>query len=351
MKVLRIIVGSLAVSMPIVSGQSVIDLLGSYASVGAGKSYTLSNITGYLKADEGALAQINQGGSTFFAPIDSSIVPAIQNLKPSADYVHAALYYHTILNQLYNPAGNVSAYALLETALKAPISTQYVNLPSGGQKLVAVKGNPTKVRYGVKQANIVDTLVAANGVINVVDSFLLIPSNASTTAPNALGSQFDQYLVKANLTATVDGLSGVTIFVPQDNAFQAVAGTLDSYSTQQLQNLLQSHIIKSAVYSTSVVSGTALTTFGGTTVSMAGSSSGLTVTGNGVTANVVSGYSDMPIAGGVMHTIDTVLFVTPNNSNNQNATNPGPKSGDGDSRNTMSPSILLAAALLVVLAL
>ena len=49
----------------------------------------------------------------------------------------------------------------------APISTQYVNLPNGGQKLIALKGSagqPTKLKYGQPtQATIIETLVASNG--------------------------------------------------------------------------------------------------------------------------------------------------------------------------------------------
>ncbi|TPX53598.1 hypothetical protein SeMB42_g00692 [Synchytrium endobioticum] len=307
MKVSVSAIGAFALLTPLVSGQTIMDIFNTYSHVGSGKSYTLANITDALKADPAALALVNQGGSTFFAPIDSSYIPAVGGLGAAAtpNYLHAALSYHTLLSQLYNPGGSAQAYALLETALKAPISSQYVNLPNGGQKIVALKGQPTKLKYGQpSQAVILETIVASNGIVNVIDQFLLVPPAVSASASTFGATQFVKYLGQANMTSMVDGLSGVTVLVPQDNAFQAIASTLAGYSTQQLQTLLQSHIIKQTVFSTNIVGGAALTTFGGPSVSLSGTG-GLTATGDNVTATVVN--SDVTVAGGAMHVIDTQI--------------------------------------------
>ncbi|TPX38245.1 hypothetical protein SmJEL517_g00386 [Synchytrium microbalum] len=333
--------------MQLAATQTIMQILSTYSAAGSGKAYTLNNVTLALRADSSAQALVSQGGSTFFAPVDSSYIPAVTGLGAVAtsDYLHAALTYHTLLSTQYNPTLNeTNPYSLLETALKAP--SAFVNLPSGGQKILAIKGAPTKLKYGQPlQATILDTFVATDGVVNVIDSFMFPPALASVAAGTFGNSKFVSALNATGLTSTVNGLSGVTILVPQDVAFQVAASTLNGYSTAQTTTLLNNHIVKSIVYSTSIVSGQSLNTVGGGSLSFSGTS-GLTVTANGVTANVVT--SDIPIAGGVMHIIDTVLFTSSGSSNPSTGTNGTAKS---DGSRISSATGLSLAGLVAVAAL
>jgi hypothetical protein len=145
------------------------------------------------------------------------------------------------------------------------------------------------------------------GVVHVIDHFLSIPSNITNTAVqlglrSAVGA-----LQIAGLADTLDGLSDVTVFVPNNEAFQAVGGTLATESQSDLTRILEYHVVNGTLgYSTMLSNGTNLTSLNdlGLTISIYKGSDGndeiFVNSAKVIVPNVL-------VANGVVHVIDGVL--------------------------------------------
>jgi uncharacterized surface protein with fasciclin (FAS1) repeats len=136
------------------------------------------------------------------------------------------------------------------------------------------------------------------GVIHVIDSFLTLPQNISTTLDelddtSALGaiakSGLDSGPLPANLTA----------FIPNNAAFQAIGSALASVSMEQLQGILGYHIVEDAVvYSTMLTNGTNITTLAQGTIHV-------TLDGDNIFVNSAKVViPNVLIKEGVVHVID-----------------------------------------------
>jgi uncharacterized surface protein with fasciclin (FAS1) repeats len=98
------------------------------------------------------------------------------------------------------------------------------------------------------------------GVIHVIDNFLAIPQNISTTLVElddtaALGAMAQSGFASGSLPANL------TAFIPNNDAFKAIGSALGNISMEQLQGILGYHIVGDAVvYSTMLTDGMNLTT-------------------------------------------------------------------------------------------
>lgn len=98
------------------------------------------------------------------------------------------------------------------------------------------------------------------GVIHVIDNFLTIPQNISTTLvelndTSALGAIAQSGLTSGPLPANL------TAFIPNNKAFKAIGSALSNISIEQLQGILGYHIVEDAVlYSTLLTNGMNITT-------------------------------------------------------------------------------------------
>ena len=79
------------------------------------------------------------------------------------------------------------------------------------------------------------------GVIHVVDNVLTEPQNISTTAVAAGLSSAAGALMNTSLVNPLDTMMDVTVFVPNNTAFQAIGSALGSLNTQQLASILEYH--------------------------------------------------------------------------------------------------------------
>lgn len=95
----------------------------------------------------------------------------------------------------------------------------------------------------------------------------------------------------------------LTLFVPQNAAFQALGGSLQSMSSQQLRRILDYHIVNSSTigYSPNLPNGTILHTRSGENLTITFASNSLFVN----QARVLQ--QDLLLANGVMHVIDNFL--------------------------------------------
>lgn len=172
---------------------------------------------------------------------------------------------------------------------------------------VFVNGNPV----------IAADILASNGVIHVIDTVLLPPSNVVVTAGANNTGQFDTLLAAVQAAGLVDTLAGggpFTILAPTDAAFGDLLNALGVSAgellanTELLTSVLTYHVIPGEFYS------------GDITAAVGGSGSFAAPTVNGDTVNIqVNGgfirVDDANVIGtnivasnGVIHVIDKVIL-------------------------------------------
>lgn len=123
--------------------------------------------------------------------------------------------------------------------------------------------------------------------------------NISTTAVAAGLSGVAGALTQANLVNALDTTPDVTVFAPNNSAFQAIGSALGSLSTQDLTSILQYHVVNGTVgYSSALENGTSLQTLGGSNLTIQVIDGDVFVnSAKVVTPNVL-------VANGVVHVID-----------------------------------------------
>ena len=136
------------------------------------------------------------------------------------------------------------------------------------------------------------------GVIHVIDSFLTIPQNISTTLDelddtSALGAIAKSGLASGPLPANL------TAFIPNNAAFQAIGSTLGNVPMEELQGILGYHIVEDAVvYSTMLTDGMNITTLTNGTIHV-------TIDGDNIFVNSAKVViPNVLIKEGVVHVID-----------------------------------------------
>src|SRR3954453_7193860 len=98
------------------------------------------------------------------------------------------------------------------------------------------------------------------GVIHVIDNFLTIPQNISTTLVGLNDTSALGAIVKSGL-ASGPAPANVTVFIPNNAAFKAIGSVLGNVTTEQLQGILGYHIVGDAVmYSPMLTNGMNITT-------------------------------------------------------------------------------------------
>ena len=157
-----------------------------------------------------------------------------------------------------------------------------------------------------------------NGVIHVIDNFLTIPQNVSATGvalnlTSAVGA-----LQTLNLTEAIDYASDITLFLPNNAAFQRIGGNLANLTTEQLTEIISYHVVNGSVlYSTDIMNGSS--------VQSAGANLTLRLEGDSVYVNNAQVIRpNVLVANGVIHVIDRVLnpansTATPNTSTTEEA--------------------------------
>jgi transforming growth factor-beta-induced protein len=140
------------------------------------------------------------------------------------------------------------------------------------------------------------------GYIQVLDSLLIPPANLTTTIESFNLISFEGALYATNKTSNLTATPNCTIFVPQNDAFQALGPAIANMTLEQLSSVLDYHVIPSDVlYTTDLINGTTWTTAQGGNITIRHG-------GNNVYINSAQLLiSDVLIANGVLHTLDNVL--------------------------------------------
>lgn len=158
------------------------------------------------------------------------------------------------------------------------------------------------------------------GVIHVIDRFLVLPENVSSTLTVASLSSLRGALNATDLLDAVDTTPDITIFAPSNQAIQDIGSALANLSTEDIANILTYHVVNGTVgYSSGIENGTVLTTLNGQNLTITiGDEGRIFVNSARVT------IADVLVANGVVHVIDEVL-----NPSNATIADPSDEEGEG----------------------
>lgn len=220
--------------------------------------------------------------------------------------------YH-ILNGTY---GNFTNTTFVPTALQPGA---YANV-TGGQRVEALGGGNATFLSGLLQnATVVNSTNFTGGVIHIIDRFLTLPQNISTSAvalnlTSAVGA-----LTNLSLADTVDNTRDLTVFIPNNAAFSAIGGNIANLTTQNLTDILEYHVVAGQVlYSTDLMNDTSVPTLQGNNLTVYLEGSDVYVDN----AKVI--FPNVLVRNGVVHVIDRVLnpsntTLTPNTATTEQA--------------------------------
>ncbi|KIX95958.1 uncharacterized protein Z520_08213 [Fonsecaea multimorphosa CBS 102226] len=268
----------------------------------------LSNLTSYLALFPDLTAKLaSLQNITVLAPNNNAFARLAHSSAGAAlvqndtSAIQALLTYH-VLDGTHT---DFSDKQFVPTLLQPP---QFTNV-TGGQ---VVEATSTKNQTAFVSGLLNNASVSSGpvnftgGVVHIIDDVLTVPQSISDTAAQLDLSAATGALTSANLVTTVDTLSDVTLFVPNNEAFEAIGSALPNLTTQGLSSILQYHLVQGVVgYSPLLQNGTVKT-----------------VQGKDVTITIEDGevfvnsarvvVPDVLVANGVVHVIDNVL--NPNNT-------------------------------------
>ncbi|KAL9629598.1 MAG: hypothetical protein Q9204_005176, partial [Flavoplaca sp. TL-2023a] len=221
------------------------------------------------------------------------------------DAIQALLQYH-IINGTYRSDAVTDMPVFLPTMLN---STDYANV-TGGQVVQAVMQGENVVFYSGLLNN--STVTEADqeftgGVVHIIDRVLTVPRNVSSTAISAGLSAVVGALTQAELVDTVQSLSDVTIFAPNNSAFNAIGSSLGNLSMEMLTDILTYHVVNGTVAYSSMLENDM------TVPSLGGGELRISIEGTDIFVNSAKVLiPNVLVANGVIHVIDNVL--NPNNT-------------------------------------
>ncbi|KEQ88236.1 FAS1 domain-containing protein, partial [Aureobasidium pullulans EXF-150] len=256
----------------------------------------------------------NMRNITLLAPSNAALASLNSSgVALTSELVQALISYHTLNGTIMAADINNVTSAFPHTHLTNP---SFSNV-TGGQVVEAILVNETAYFFSGLKNNVSATTVDLNftgGVIHIVDGTLTIPGNLTSTLTNANLTALAGAAQALNLTSTLSNLHDVTIFAPNNDAFQAVGDALANASTSELVSVLGYHVVNNSVlYSADITNGTTtVPTFLGGNITVQNINGSYYVN----SAEVVN--PDILFSGGVIHVIDRVL--NPNNTIAHNAT-------------------------------
>ncbi|KAI9366174.1 FAS1 domain-containing protein [Zopfochytrium polystomum] len=254
------------------------------------------------------------GPITLFAPTDDAFAKVIAAGFNSSDVAALTdvLLYH------------VAPTAFVPSAAREFIDTARPNPANGGKptKLRSDLNSTSKavtLTFGLSSAKVIQTdhvTLTGGGaaVIHFIDAVLVPPTTAAATASNVPSlSSLVAALKTANLVDAVTSASGITILAPVNDAFTAIASTAATLTTAQLASVLTFHVIPGVFYSTDLVkAGPTLanipTLFAGNNLTETNDGTTVQISGAGNTSPAKVVITDVLVANGVVHVIDTVLL-------------------------------------------
>ncbi|KAL8902909.1 MAG: hypothetical protein Q9207_004298 [Kuettlingeria erythrocarpa] len=241
----------------------------------------------------------------------SALGPAFE--ANQSQIVRSVLQYH-ILPGLHDASSYNGSFRFDKTFLQNSSYTNVTGAQVVGGVMQAGGVNVYTSGLGSRTTLVTAGLKFAGGIVHVIDTFLVPPQTFTqsvtqfnlTAAGGAVENARDEARLltfNSSLAEYVNSHKDLTIFVPQNAAFQALGGTLQSMPLSQLQRILGYHIVNSSSvgYSSNLPNGTILRTLSGQKLTVTFASNSLFVN----QARVLQ--QDLLISNGVMHVIDNFL--------------------------------------------
>lgn len=283
-----------------------------------GHNDTLSVLNNLL-AQNPSIVQAVDGmqNITVLAPnndaLNSFISSAGSSLSDSGA-ISALLTYH-VLN------GNYTADSFPENSMFIPTmlkNSSYANVTNGQRVEARRESDTVMFLSALKQsAKVVTKDIQFNhGTIHIIDSVLDIPMNDVDTLNNANLTSASGALQSANLQQTVMNLRDITIFAPDNEAFNAIGNIVNTLSTVDLGNILSYHVIQGGVRYSDMFTNQSLQATDGQTLKIEVINGDVFVNAAKVT------MPNLLVSNGVVHVINQVL--NPSNTTatpDPNATN------------------------------
>lgn len=302
---------SLAIPVMAQGGQDIVDVAvdnGSFTTLVA--AVQEADLVEALKAE---------GPYTVFAPTDEAFAALLEATEMSAEDLLGAenladiLLYHVV-------AGEFDAESVIELVGDA----DYVLVDT-------LAGIPVKVSVDMGHVYVNDSMVtladveASNGIIHVVDSVILPPSEtiadivveAASMEEDAEFTVLLAAVLEADLAEALAGEGPFTVFAPTDNAFIAALDALeisaeDLLASEDLAAILLYHVVggEEALYSNDVAAaleeageeGIMVETLNGASFTVTADEDGIYVDG----AQII--MTDILASNGVIHVIDAVIL-------------------------------------------
>ncbi len=275
-----------------------------------------AGLTSLAEAAQGASEQLipalQNGNKTVLAPTNEAFA-AIASANLSPEILVATLSYH-VINSTVN-VGNISSSGST-IASSSLVGEEYVQLPNNRSQVVVFRKYGNDTAYVAEAARNVSFVNATDGPqyqnlrVQPITQVLSIPGNLTTVATELGASSLAEALTQANLLETLqNSRNGLTIFAPNNAAFEAAAETIAQATPEQVANVLTTHVINGTVaYSTVLTAPNApksLIAASGNNLTFGMQDGGLTVSSGNATARIIR--TDVLASNAVVHVIDAVL--------------------------------------------
>ncbi|ROT34492.1 FAS1 domain-containing protein [Sodiomyces alkalinus F11] len=195
------------------------------------------------------LAPNNDAFSRFLASQNVTSPNNATQLDPGL--VAALLQYH-VLNGTHYASNLTSGSEGIQFLATHLTNETYANV-TGGQRVASVPssdGQDVTFISGLKEsAKLTDrrSLNYTGGTVHVIDSVLTMPPNATETLRAANLTAALGAIERAGLADEVNRMRDITIFVPSNEAFAAIASLAGNLTEQQLGNILSYHVVPGQV--------------------------------------------------------------------------------------------------------
>ncbi|KAI8956633.1 Fasciclin-domain-containing protein [Daldinia sp. FL1419] len=277
---------------------SLSDALGSQNS-------TLSSFNALLESNSQIADALNKlQNVTILAPSNDALKALTSNPQTAlqladSDYLRALLNYH-ILNGTYHNTSFGDETQFIPTLLS---NRTYANV-TGGQVVEARPSENNVTFFSALKENA--TIITPNvnftgGTIHIISNVLVIPQNVTETLSNANLTAAEGAISTANLTEKVAGTRDVTIFAPNNDAFNAIGSIVGNITSDQLTSIVGYHVVNGSVNYSADLQNTTLTAINGQNIT-------ITIVDGTVYANSAEvTVPDILLENGVVHVVDQVL--------------------------------------------
>uniref|UniRef100_A0A0D2XL60 FAS1 domain-containing protein n=1 Tax=Fusarium oxysporum (strain Fo5176) TaxID=660025 RepID=A0A0D2XL60_FUSOF len=188
---------------------------------------------------------------------------------------------YRVLNGTYFSKNFTETPLFIETMLQ---NSTFENV-TGGQVVKARKNEDAGLKF-------------TSGVVHILNCVLEIPMNLSGTAIAANLTAVLGPIYAAHLTDDLIGMQNITVFAPSNGAFTVIASVAGNLSDNDLQNILQYHIVQGTVGSSTTLENGTLRTVQGSDLNISVDSSAIYIDDARVTLPYVL------ISNGVVHVVE-----------------------------------------------